>query len=383
MTMNLFTKKSTYVFVVWSTSSLTRPRVKILLDGLKEKNHKIIYCQKTIWDDFESKYKIKGTKSIVKLLAEHLRAYLSMSIKYLSLPNHDFVLVPYMGQFDLLFLKPLALIRKKTIVWDFYTSLHETLVNDRKLINKNSIYSILLFLLEWIGTRFASILFIDTRSHAELIRNKFHLRKEVYWVPVGSEKNFAATNKKRAKKDFLEVLFYGRLSPLHGVEIIVKAAKILEKNKNKFNFILIGEGQDSKKIDEKIISYNLKSIKRYSFVPYEHLPYWISRADICLGIFSSNDKAQRVVPNKLYQCLAMDKIIVTASSEALRDLISNMPNNKIFLIDPGNEVQLAQTLNFIKKNFNTLLSQNNNNLKISSAEVAGLFEQIIYKNIGI
>src|SRR6185369_16611799 len=52
-------------------------------------------------------------------------------------------------------------------------------------------------------------------------------------------------------------------------------------------------------------------------VPESELPDEIARSSICLGVFGTSDKAARVVPNKVFQCAAAGRALVTAATPAI------------------------------------------------------------------
>ena len=56
-------------------------------------------------------------------------------------------------------------------------------------------------------------------------------------------------------------------------------------------------------------------------VPLQEMPREIAAASLCLGIFGTSAKAARVVPNKVFECLAVGRPIVTADTPAIRDAL--------------------------------------------------------------
>ena len=70
------------------------------------------------------------------------------------------------------------------------------------------------------------------------------------------------------------------------------------------------------------------------WVDYADLVSWISRADLCLGIFGTSEKAASVIPNKVYQVVAAGRPVVTRDSPAIRELLEHAPPC-VYLIPPG------------------------------------------------
>jgi glycosyltransferase involved in cell wall biosynthesis len=195
-----------------------------------------------------------------------------------------------------------------------------------------------------LGSRLANLLLLDTRSHAEYFEELFRLPPHsVRHVYLGAEVDiFRRDVAVKKHKAVFTVLFYGQFIPLHGIDTIVHAAKILEKSSEKVRFILIGKGQEQPRIDALIGELGIKTIKRISWVKYDKLINCIHQADICLGIFASSGKATRVIPNKVYQILAAGKPLITGDTPAIRELLSENPN--IRLVEPGNAEKLATAI---------------------------------------
>ena len=59
---------------------------------------------------------------------------------------------------------------------------------------------------------------------------------------------------------------------------------------------------------------------------YNNIPNYIKCASICLGIFGDTAKTLRVIPNKVYEAIAMKKPVITADTPAIKELFSDKQN---------------------------------------------------------
>ena len=310
-------------------------RMSNLLAGLEDKPVKIIDLTIPVWKAEQNKATL-GVLTIFLRMLYLLFAYVILAFRYLFAPKHDMVLVPYMGQIDLLVIKPLAWFRRKPVMWDVYISLYDTLVFDRKSISKLNPISKLIYYLEWLDFKLADIAIADTEPHARYMKELFKLKKEPSVVHIGANsKEFYPLNKEsKIPVDKFSVLFYGNLSPMHGVETIVRAAALLA-DKTEIEFMIIGEGQSSKPVDDLIAEKRLKNITRKSYVQYADLNKVINDSDIGLGVFADNPKGNKVVPNKVYQMLAAGSRIITADTIGIQEVLGNNQLVKVVPFEDG------------------------------------------------
>jgi len=335
--------------VFWGTYDKGKPRVRLLLAGARAMGFEVLECHSDIWKGVEDKSQLFGIKAKAKRILSFFIAYPFLIYKYLQLPLHDIVVVAYMGQLDILVIWLFARLRKVPICWDVFISLYDTVVIDRKIVPKKSMAALLLYLLEWLSSRAAKQLFLDTDTHAEYFGKLYNLRpNSVHHVYVGAESNIFKREKIIQKpKEVFTVLFYGQFIPLHGIDTIVRAAKIIEKSKENVRWIIIGKGQEESRIDSLIEKLGIKSIQRISWVPYEQLIKYINEANICLGIFGASGKANRVISNKVYQILSAGKPLITGDTPAIRELLNQGPT--VRLVTPGSPEVLASAVLDFKK----------------------------------
>ena len=292
--------------VAWGTYDLGKPRDRILLRGLRENGVEVLECHTDIWQGVEDKSQVHSWQQRLRLVAKWITAYPSLIYRYLRLPKHDAVLVPYLGQFDILVLWPFAKLRRRPIVLDAFLSLYNTVVEDRQLVGKHNPIAYALFALEWLACHAADAILVDTNAHGRYFQATFNIpATKVCRVFVGAETEHFPTASQPAKQptdNTFRVLFYGQFIPLHGIDTVVRAAKLTEDDG--ITWQLIGTGQEAERIRGLIRELEPRNLTWDDWVPYEELVHRIHAADVCLGIFGATDKASRVIPNKVFQIIA-------------------------------------------------------------------------------
>jgi glycosyltransferase involved in cell wall biosynthesis len=80
----------------------------------------------------------------------------------------------------------------------------------------------------------------------------------------------------------------------------------------------VGDGQERAEAERLARELELHDVEFVAPVSEAELAAEISRASICLGVFGTTEKAQRVVPNKVFQCAAAGRAVITAETPAIR-----------------------------------------------------------------
>jgi glycosyltransferase involved in cell wall biosynthesis len=136
-----------------------------------------------------------------------------------------------------------------------------------------------------------------------------------------------------ATRSAFHAIFVGKLIPLHGVETIVEAARLLPE----VPFRIVGSGQLS-----DLLRNVPANVTRVPWIEYERLPRAIGHAGCALGVFGTSDKAARVIPNKAFQALACGTPLVTADTPAARELLTH--GIDALLVPPGDAEALAAAI---------------------------------------
>lgn len=324
------------------------PRTKTIVSAAKRKGHDVIECHLPFWELTREKQFFFSLRTMIQTVVKISFVYLRLIIKYFQIKKHDVVIVGYNGYFDMPLAKLLAKIKKKPLVYTPVFPLFETLVEDRKHVNKNSLKSKIIHKIDEISCRLADLIIIETDEYIKYYHEEFGIPKERFFkIPLGAdETNFAPQKRPKQPSERIKVLFYGKFIPLQGIRYIIEAAKLLEDD-TEIEFEVIGSGQLSEDIQALAKKLNIKNVSFIEWVDYRKLPLHIYNADICLGIFGDTPKSMRGIPIKVYEALVMQKPIITGNSPAAKEAFSDRKN--AILCDMANAKALSESILLLKK----------------------------------
>ncbi len=336
--------------VYFGTYEENYSRNQIMIKALKKLGHTVKECHVSLWGQQIDKTKtFAGISNKIRFLFRLLFIYPRLFIKYLFIGSHDILFVGYFGHLDMIFVKlfKTILFRKKKIVFDAFLSLYDSMVIDRKMVKESSFLARFVYWLDKTACSFANLIILDTNAHIDFFHNTFSVPNEkMVRVFASADTDIFYPRKIKRNDDNYHVLFMGKYTPLHGIEHIVEAADILKNDKN-IKFTFIGKGQLYIKIRKMVEEKQLDNIHFIEWVNYEKLPEYIAEADVCLGIFSDSKKADRVIPNKVFQSLAMGKPVITGRTTGSNECLLHLIN--AFLCNVADAHDLANAITTLKE----------------------------------
>lgn len=248
-------------------------------------------------------------------------AHIAVMARYLTTAKRpERVYVPYPGVLVLFLLSCLpARLRPRRVVADVFISLYDTIVLDRRLLNRNGIAA---RILKWVEKRayvYADKMVVDTRQNARFICALFGLPEaKAVVAPLSIDEAHFKYAPYRPRPGVCRVLFVGTLIPLHGIGTLLEAARVLSGH-SYIQFKLIGDGQDAPLVDAWLRAHATQLAWERTWQPSNRVAEAINQADICLGIFGAGDKTQRVCPFKIYAYAAMGRAIITGKTDWLKE----------------------------------------------------------------
>ena len=363
-------------------------RSQVLLEILLDEYHVSLICP----DFYQTKN--RSIFNYLYLLELLVKAYFT-DVIYLSPMNNRFIKSAVWA----------AKVFGKKLIVEMYISIYDTFVGDRKILKGKQIEA---------GSRQAKTMLskdtlaltesdfiIHTASHELAYWEKLlDLKIEPKKVAIAPNFNVSRLEHQRnfLQDGTLRICWWGTFIPLHGLDNILQAMKILQSRGINFTCSLFGIDNDLftayvRKIKSERLEERVFLRKDLNFADRSLPNYLVNNCDLALGIFGNTDKAYNTVPNKLIEALSMGIPTLTLSSPALKeffepekDLWSCQPHpeaiaESIIAIAEGTArpVDWQQTRQKVLNTFsvtryrevvNTVIARATNQLKNRDAEVA-------------
>jgi glycosyltransferase involved in cell wall biosynthesis len=293
------------------------PRLAVLLAGLEALGHTVVACHEPLWPPGAARPAL--ARAPWRLGARWLAVQRRLRARSDELRGVDAILVPYPGQADMPLARRVADWLGVPLLFDPFLSMFDTVVGDRALLKPTDPRARALGWLDRRALRLADRVLADTGPMADYYRELAGLApQKLAVVPVGADgKVFAPVPE--PETGVATVLFVGTMLPLHGVETIREAERLLAGDP-RLRFQLVGPDNP---------------------VPFAQLPALMAAATICLGAFGESAKAARVVPHKVFQAAAVGRAVVTRDGPAVREAFGA---ESLVLVPPGDAKALAAAL---------------------------------------
>lgn len=283
-----------------------------------------------------SSWEIIGSyeKSYAKRLFYVYRKLLCVKMK-----EYDISFVGFAPQLIIPFWKRL---RKKELAVDFFISMYDTFVCDRKKFKANSLPAKLLKKIDRKTLATADYIITDTKAHGKYFAEELGAdEKKEYTLYLEADKKIyypRIQKKEEELKDKFIVLYFGSILPLQGVPVILNAIERLKARRDIYFYMIGPLGENIKKPDSENVTY-------IKWLPQEELAKKISEADLCLaGHFNKDiEKAKRTIPGKAYIYEAMEKSMVLGNNQATRELYDEK-DGKSYFVEMGNPEALAEKI---------------------------------------
>lgn len=262
-------------------------------------------------------------KSYIKRLV-----YVFSRLLFMPLKKFDTVFAGFAPQLVLPFFR--RRFRGKFIAEDFFISLYDTFVCDRKKVRKDSWAANVLHKLDQKTLMAGNMIIADTKAHRDYFTGEFGAEPDKMRVLyLEADRNIyypRKTEKTPEDRDKFTVLYFGSILPLQGVETILDCINLMKEYHN-ILFDVIGPVNADKGRFEGC------NVRFTPWLRQEELAERIAKADLCLAGHFNPDigKASRTIPGKAYIYEAMEKPMILGDNSANRELFSEDGSRHFFV----------------------------------------------------
>ena len=272
-----------------------------------------------------------------------------------QLRKTDAIFIGFMAQPVIPFVR---ILWRGKLISDAYFSLYDTFVNDKVRTTPGSCSARICEWLDQYMLQSSDLCLTATIEHANYFREKFDVpgaKLERLWVSANESTVPRNTLWPNNDKPF-RVFFWGNYIPLQGVPTIVAAADQL-KHEN-IEFTLTGRGQTFDTCQAMISERNVTNVQLIDWMTPAEIHKQVSLSHLALGIFGTSAKAARVIPNKVFQALAMKIPVITRNSPGAAELLQDKLD--AYFVPAGNASALAAKILWVRENYYQAITCANN-----------------------
>lgn len=331
---------------------------KIVYQGLLENGADVLEVNSEVKLSALIKKEDLSAISLMRRIIKKYRIFTQIVKNWDKLKAADAIYVAYPGHFDVLLAYPIAKILRKKLIFNPVISFYSGFTEEQGILDKKSLKAKLTKFGETFIYKLVDLLFPDTPYQRDFFAREFNIAKNKLRVlPIGADDKYYKYTPYTNNSKKINVVYYGLYSPLHGVEHIIQAANLLKKDKD-IKFTFVGNGNTFQKNYDRVNKLGLENVEFFYDVPIEKHPAIIEKADIFLGFLQKHPSVDRIIPNKIYQGLALCKVVLTANASVTRSVFKDKEN--IYLVKPADPKDLAKSLLDLKNNPNLRKSIANN-----------------------
>jgi len=282
-----------------------------------------------------------------------------------NLAISDIVIIPAMGNANQFELK-CSRILKKVVITDFYVSLYDSKVLDRKKFKPDSKQALKLKKYDFnCITESNYTLFLNKSElnyYLDLLNIPYNPAKH-FIIPLCIEESIIKCEinyfTKPTPNSIFNICWWGTYIPLHGLEKIIEAAKILKRDYSlNFHIYLFGTDEGKSKpyfdlVKNLRLENNITINNNSTFKNGKLVEFLERECDLVLGNFGDSEKAKNVIVNKLIDGVAMKAPVLTGESIAPHEFFSQ---NEIYYSE-NNPKSIAQKMYSISQEDNTIIKE--------------------------
>lgn len=254
------------------------------------------------------------------------------------------------------------LSKKPVLIADFFLSLYDTIVLDRRLLGDGNPLTGILRKMDKRVLAEADLVITDTKADAEFFSREYNIsyvKFEVMYLEADPEFVRIADDKCRPRlsscserksgdpgvsdSDSYEVIYFGTGLPLQGTDIVLESFVKAAHKSQHVTFTYVGSTRHIPDRTKRNASVT-KSINLIDWLSQEELYSKVAKANLCIvGHFNPCiDKADRTIPGKAFIYEALGKKMILGNTEANHEYFEE--DERHIFVRRGSAAALAESI---------------------------------------
>jgi glycosyltransferase involved in cell wall biosynthesis len=314
------------------------PRAETLIDGLRAAGHDVVEVHAPLFAGADARVAAGAGGGLLGTAWRQLVAAVRLGRAWFRVGDHNVVVVGNGGIADVLIARFLQNVDRRPLVMDAFIPLYDTVVRDRGLASPESLRARVLLRLERGSARAADLVLADTAANASLLADDLGIDLEKTATVAVSQAD-PGEPAPLPEGGELRVFLVASYIPLHGVDVVVEAARLLGGDGVAIE--IVGTGQELERIARRADGVaGLELVPR--FVPPDEIASRLRASHVGLGVFGDTEKAARVVPLKAALVQSHGRALVTRDGPAANEAFGE--DGSAALVPPADPDALAAVL---------------------------------------
>jgi colanic acid biosynthesis glycosyl transferase WcaI len=198
----------------------------------------------------------------------------------------------------------------------------------------------------------ATVVFVPSTAYIDLICAQGIPQERIVHVPLGTDTSIFRQvdslpfRRKHELVDSFLVVYAGRVSLTHGLDVIIEAATVLQ-DKCDVVFLIVGEGVERPRLETLVRKQGLKNVRFMPPVPPKEVVPVICAADIVLCPLANSPRLARTPTGKIYDLLACARPVVVCGEGEAADILRDAGADTV--VPAGDGHALAEVIRVASK----------------------------------
>jgi glycosyltransferase involved in cell wall biosynthesis len=138
------------------------------------------------------------------------------------------------------------------------------------------------------------------------------------------------------------ISYIGTIGMAHGLEVLLEAARRLQRSNPEVLFLVVGEGADKERVVERTRTLGLSNIRFIGQQSRQAIPGYICASDACVVLLKKSDLFKTVIPTKMLEFMSCGIPVILGVDGQSRRILEEAQAGIYF--EPENAIDLAQAV---------------------------------------